>query len=797
MTKGPLAQFFDFVFSEHASRATDNKQFVERIRQEQADDLVRMIPPMSLASTAGALMTTFVMLSPERAPWLLAWFSGFLALMIYAPTARMYRRASSGTSLRRNATERLNYLGSQIMAAGVLWSIAPVLFFPGSTADQKMFMTLALSGVMGAGAIAMKAIPKFAGGFSAMMAVGFIIGVSVDSSQVSFAMVLLLSFYFTAVMHSVNESGRLFVDRLIKQFEIEKSKELFTVLFRDFEDSTSDWMWEVNAEFTINHISPQFFKDERARGFPLKGRAIRRSLKDPSVPESLRENAGMPRELLRAFVLKLPFRDVVTAVKIGKTWRYWKISGRPVQGPDGSFMGMRGACSDITERYTAESRLQFLAMHDALTGLPNRENFGHILLQSQMDLRESNTPFAILALDLDKFKMVNDTMGHQAGDEVLACVARRLKRLVSRNVMVARFGGDEFCVLVNGDDAADRARVIAATILESIADPMDITAGKVEIGCSIGIAVAPRDGTSSEALHRNADLALYRAKGEPRAAYRFFEPAMDAVARKQQELEYELRSALQREEFELYFQPLADARTGAIVCHETLLRWNSEKFGRVPPDEFIKIAEKSGLINEIGEWVIRHACKEAAKWSDECRVAINLSPRQMEGFRVLDVIASALSESGLLPSRLELEVTETALEAEPDHVAGLLRSIRALGAKISLDDFGTGYSSLSYLVRFPIDKLKIDRSFVEGVVTSSQNLAIIRAIVSLARSMNVRITAEGVETPEQAAILKEEGIDEFQGYLISRPKSAAHLNAEQAAAEKTGTTKRPVLRLVG
>ncbi|MCB1417907.1 MAG: EAL domain-containing protein [Notoacmeibacter sp.] len=797
MTNGPLGQFREFLFSDYVHKATDNPQFVARIRQEQADDLARMIPPMAMASATGALMTTFVMMAPGRVLDLLLWFGAFLALSVYVRGGRTVRKTFGIKREKRTAHQRLALLSVQIMCAGALWCVAPILFYPGSSPEQQMIMTLVVAGVMGTGAIAMKAMPNLAGAFSALVSIGLIIGVGMESASVSLAAVLLVAFYFTSVMHSVNETGRIFVDRLVKQFEIEKSKELFTMLFRDFEDSTSDWMWEINHDMSISHVSPQFFKDERTRGFPLHGRSIRYTLKDPNVPEHKRANARMPRALTEALAHRRPFRDVVAAVMIGNKWRYWKISGRPVYAPDGSFQGMRGACSDITESHSASNRLEFLAMHDALTGLPNRENFGGVLNHALETYRRSGTGFALMAMDLDKFKMVNDTLGHQAGDEVLACVARRLERFTGETVTVSRFGGDEFCLLVVGEGAERRARVMAGSILDAIAVPMEITSGKVEIGCSIGVALAPGDGVNQEALHRNADLALYRAKGEARSAFRFFEPAMDAVARKQQELEYELRSALRKNEFELYFQPLADARTGKIVCHETLLRWNSEKFGRVPPDEFIRIAEKSGLIEEIGEWVIRHACMEAAKWPDGCRVAVNLSPRQMEGFRILDVVASALSDSRLIPSRLELEVTESVLETDPEHAAGLLRSIRALGSRISLDDFGTGYSSLSYLVRFPIDKLKIDRSFVQGAESSTQNLAIIRAIVSLARTMNVKITAEGVETAEQAAMLRDEGIDELQGYLISRPRPAAHVNAEQVTEEGANTAKKKtVLRLV-
>lgn len=777
MSYRSIRNFLGFVAPDHAGAATDNPEFVTRLRRAQRRSVDSQAGSMILAHAVGALFLGAAVVQPGNIVFVLGWLTAFFILLVSIPVWRWAERRSCRNGTDPAPRQDVSFTRLRMQAAGLLWALAAVMLYPGSAGEAKILVAVAVSGAMASGAMAFHAIPSIAGIFASITGLGLVAAVSLDRSAFALPLILLLAFLFTAIMHAVNEAGRVFVQNLVRQYEQEKSKEMFSVLFRDFEDSASDWMWEVDADGRLSHVSPQFFRDSRYKGYLVGDMPLARLFRDPASVVRGDRVPRLQRTLLSHFARQAPFRDIVVAVSVAGAWRYWKLSGRPILGSDGVFKGMRGACTDITDSFEAESRLQYLAMHDAMTGLPNRENFHRAFGAALARMQSDGGQLALLAIDLDKFKMVNDTLGHQAGDEVLREVAARLRNLAAHDVMFARFGGDEFCAWVSGAGAGRRAELLAQEIVELLRQPVDLSTGLAEIGCSIGISVGPRDGLTSETLHRNADLALYRAKGDPRAAWCIFEPAMDAIARKQQDLEYELRTAIKRQEFELYFQPLVSSCTGQISCYETLLRWNSAKFGRVPPGDFIRIAEKSGLIHEIGEWVIRRACREAARWPSQASVAINLSPRQLEGFRLYDIVRSALAETGLAASRLELEVTESALEAEPDHAAGLLHRLRAVGVRISLDDFGTGYSSLSYLVRFPIDKLKIDKSFVQDAMYSEQNLAIVRAIVSLARSMKVRTTAEGVETREQAAFLRLEGIDEFQGYLIGRPKPAAQMAA--------------------
>jgi len=424
---------------------------------------------------------------------------------------------------------------------------------------------------------------------------------------------------------------------------------------------------------------------------------------------------------------------------------------------------------EITEERRREARMRHLARHDPLTDLPNR-----ILLREQMEDLQSRAErgeiMAVLCVDLDHFKTVNDTLGHAIGDEVLKEVSARLLANVRETDICARLGGDEFAVLHGPLKSPQEASALAARIVETIAEPFSVMDHQVVIGASVGIAVAPNDGCEAEALLKAADLACYRAKHGGRGTYHFFEKSMDAAVRKRRQLELGLRDALANDQLSLHYQPLYDLRTNKVSGVEALLRWRHPEQGDIPPDEFVSVAEDSGLIGKIGEWVLRQACAAAAAWPEEVGIAVNLSPVQFkQGQRLTETVISALADSGLRPRRLELEITESVLLFQMDGVLKTLHQLRDLGVRICMDDFGTGYSSLSYLRAFPFDKIKIDRSFVQDSTLSRDGSAIISAVVGLGKTLGMSITAEGVETAEQLRLVKRQGCDEAQGYLLSRP----------------------------
>ena len=418
----------------------------------------------------------------------------------------------------------------------------------------------------------------------------------------------------------------------------------------------------------------------------------------------------------------------------------------------------------IVER---EDKISHIALHDALTDLPNRKYF-----RDQLDIAlrraDENDLVAVFYLDLDNFKSVNDTLGHPVGDALLKQVTKRMESVLDGH-LIARLGGDEFAVLVDNVDNVDAITVIAEQLEKSFAESFQVEGHLMPTTTSIGIAVAPHDGDKSDMLMKNADLALYRAKQEGKGQYHYFEQEMDELARKRRETEIDLKLAIEQGQFELYYQPLFNTQQQKINGFEALIRWQHPERGLIQPIDFIPLAEETGLIVQIGEWVIKEACRQAARWPEHVRIAINISPVQFRTKGLQSILMQALSQSGLAPQRLELEITESLLIDNVTETLKSLHSLREMGVRVALDDFGTGYSSLSYLRSFPFDKIKIDRSFVVDIMTDKGSAAIIQAITGLAAALGMETIAEGVELADQVEMLHKNGCDNIQGYLLSRP----------------------------
>ncbi len=424
---------------------------------------------------------------------------------------------------------------------------------------------------------------------------------------------------------------------------------------------------------------------------------------------------------------------------------------------------------DVTERKRIEHRIVHLAHHDSLTQLPNRASFRRRI----QECLQTRTACSLLYMDLDRFKPINDTLGHPAGDRVLQVVAERIGTQLRKNDVGARLGGDEFAVLLVGCESKTDAAGVADRLIREIARPIEIDNVEVSVGLSVGIAYGSPGGVGCDLLLRNADLALYAAKQDGRGRHREYQAGMEKQLEERRQLELDLRAALSQEEFFLHYQPIVDVERNVVTSFEALLRWNSPTRGTVAPVDFIPFAEEIGLMPEIGDWVLRTACREAASWDHCVGVSVNLSPTQFAVTNLLSRVESALSAAGLQPSRLELEVTETAMITDMAHAKVVLTAFRELGVQIAMDDFGTGYSSLSFLRNLPFTRIKIDRSFIQDLGKNPEALAIIRAVTSLCEGLGVSATAEGVETEEQLNILQKEGCVEAQGYLIKRPAEAA------------------------
>jgi diguanylate cyclase (GGDEF)-like protein len=448
--------------------------------------------------------------------------------------------------------------------------------------------------------------------------------------------------------------------------------------------------------------------------------------------------------------------------------RTFQIRHRPM--PD---CGWVATHEDITEQRRSEIRIEHMAHHDALTDLANRvllnERLEHALTRAHRD-----EMVAIHHLDLDRFKAVNDTLGHPGGDKLLKLVADRLRLLVRESDTIARMGGDEFTIVQVAAGPAD-ASTLAQRMISALSEPFDIDGNQAVIGASIGIAVGPGDGLSPDELLRNADLALYRAKDDGRGTFHFFEPEMDLQMQARRIMEQDLRKALPAGQFELYYQPIVNLADNQVGGFEALIRWNHPTRGMVAPNAFIPLAEEIGLIIPMGEWVIRQACATAALWPEDIHVAVNISAVQFHSPGLTQVIVGALAASGLHPTRLEIEITETVLLQDKEQTLATLHQLRALGVRIAMDDFGTGYSSLTYLQCFPFDKIKIDRSFVKDIAENAGSLNIVRAVAALANGLGMKATAEGVENKEQLDRITSEGCTDVQGFLFSHPLPAGEI----------------------
>jgi diguanylate cyclase (GGDEF)-like protein len=509
-------------------------------------------------------------------------------------------------------------------------------------------------------------------------------------------------------------------------------------------------LYDIPAEFTVPGTSLRTILERRVR---LSG-----------------EGGDNPEEFIRSRL---------EAIASGKQWYgVNQLNGRTVavihqRLPSG---GTIATHEDITERREAEAKIAFLAHHDPLTSLPNRVSFRDAMDKALKGLERGNA-MAVLCLDLDHFKAVNDTLGHPVGDALLQAVADRIRGCIRPSDTVARLGGDEFAVVQVDAEQPVGSTVLAARLIKEISAPYNVLGHQVVIGASVGISVAPDDGSDADQLLKSADMALYRAKEDGRGTYCFFEAAMDAKMQLRRKLELDLRKAVALGEFELFYQPSVDVKANRIAGLEALIRWRHPERGLVSPAEFIPLAEEIGLIGQIGAWVLNEACHQAMRWPDEIRVAVNLSPVQFRGGTVVQDVWSALASSGLAASRLELEITETVLLQDTEATLTTLRQLRDFGVSISMDDFGTGYSSLGYLRKFPFDKIKIDQSFVRDLSDRPDSTAIVRAVTGLGGSLGMAVTAEGVETEEQLQRLMNEGCTEVQGYLFSAARPAKELDA--------------------
>ncbi len=574
------------------------------------------------------------------------------------------------------------------------------------------------------------------------------------------------------------------IDDVLARKRTEKALQESEQRFRQLVAMSSDWYWEQDEEFRFTHVTGDFTEKSGIATERVLGR--RRWDYVPALTDT-----ELGRDHVATLEAHEPFRNLeYRVVDDNGEERWFCINGQPTFDETGRFTGYRGTGSDITARKVTEQRVHHVAQHDVLTGLPNRSLLQDRLGQAVAYATRSGHQVWVMLIDLDRFKYVNDSMGHKAGDVLLMTVAARLRSSLRDTDTVARLSGDEFVVILSEHHDQPLTPDIVQRVMDSVAQPVMLGTKEFFVTCSIGVAAFPSDGTPSENLIEHADIAMYRAKKLGRNNFQFYTPAMNEESLERVRIESALRNALERNEFVLHYQPQVDLQTGRIVGMEALIRWKHPELGMVPPSRFIGIAEDTGLIVPIGAWVMRTACAQNKAWHDaglgKLRVAVNLSARQFGAADLLPGIEAVLGDTGLDPSCLELELTESLFMSDVTPAVELLHRMKSLGVNLSIDDFGTGYSSFSYLSRFPIDVLKIDRSFVNDITHDANDAAIVASIIALAHNLRLSVIAEGVETAEQLDYLRHQGCDEMQGYYFSKPLPAHEF--EQLLRQRRGLT---------
>ena len=741
---------------------TSDELLRAQVRAQQINAIVRMTPAMMAGNLILGSVVLFLAAGTPVAEFSVIWFLGLawmcaLALKSWVKTRGAPARKQASANAIKRAAFHAGFLG-------MIWGSAPFMFQNFEQSDLAATLAISITGLICVSGFVLATIPQAAIAFFIPVMVGTLVGLAMHASILTGVFSLLLVVYFALVLTASHTQTRTYVRSMLISATVEEQKKTISLLLKDFEAHSSDWLWETDDKLRIVRPSERFTQVSGKSQIELGAVTLTQFL--GSADENTHPAVGV---ILSSMEKHANFTEIEVPVVLKGETHWWSLTGMAQTGANGKFAGYHGVGSDVTFEKKADERISFLAHSDALTGLLNRAHFTEMLSQNVSRLERYGAPFALMFLDLDHFKTVNDTRGHPVGDRLLVEVSKRLKSLVPPNSTIARLGGDEFAIILNKVAKADDVEPLARSIVKDLSTPFVIDGETINIGASVGIAIAPRHGTRSDQLLRNVDLALYRAKDSGRSAFRFFEISMDSQARERRALEFDLRTALQNDEFCLYYQPLIDSESGQATGFEALLRWNHPIRGLISPAEFIPIAENSGLIKAIGDWALEEACLTASAWPGHLTIAVNLSAPQFDNARIVETVQDALKRSGLAPHRLELEITESLLIDRPDDVIAILERLRAIGVCIAMDDFGTGYSSLSYLLKFPYDKIKIDKSFIAAIETDKAACDVLRTIGALAKTLNMRVTAEGVETVEQADFLRAIACDQLQGFYFARP----------------------------
>ena len=742
------------------SQSADEGDASSPLRDTQLIARAQLSAFFATVNAVAALLVATTLFNHVSLAVLAAW-AGAVAIVNLG--AMQLARTQAITHVGRSGRKVPHWLMiGEVVGRALLFLSLPLYYFSGFDPNIQVIIASLLAG-LGIAALGLVVVPACVTAWMSCFVAGLSLVLVLARHTVPLGNMLSILFTLGVAVFGVVTVARWAFGQLKTNADVGSQSESASLLLQEYEQRGVGWLWQVDNENRVSYIS--------SRMTALLGRPSA-SILGHSLPSLLGGNAELGRVLLG----KQPFNNLEMELKTARGPRWMSIAGDPIIDTAGRFEGFRGVGSDITEVRQTQERLTHLANMDVLSGLPNRGRVRQLLGEALRVATSGNVPCAIMFLDLDGFKPVNDTFGHPKGDAVLQAVAKRLCDEVGGDGHVGRMGGDEFAIVISDAQSRTLVEGLADRIIRAIAEPYVIDQTEIRIGVSIGCAFGPIDGATVDDLILKADLALYEAKGAGRGVAKYFSSELQSEQEDRVQLETDLRNAIASKQFHLMYQPLVNAKTQKLVGFEALIRWNHPRRGFIPPPVFIPVAEECGLMMMLGEWVIEESIRAAASWPEPITVAINISPKQIVAPSLPNIVSQALSRYKVPGNRIELEVTEGIFLGDSNTTLDVMKRLRALGVGIALDDFGTGYSSIGYLNKAVFHKLKIDGSFVREAGTRPENVAIIQSIVQLAKSFRMSVTAEGVETAEDFERMRDLGCDTIQGYLFGRPLSYERAN---------------------
>ncbi|NOW46917.1 diguanylate cyclase (GGDEF)-like protein [Novosphingobium sp. SG751A] len=736
-----------------------------RLRGLQYSQLALVARARIWAQALAAIVSVLLFAPYVSHPMIGGWLGALCASLTYSvrnegQLSDADRRGMSSNEFRRQA------MGTIINA--MVWA-SPLLFFlPQAPVHLRYEFWTVLAMLMTVSAVIVPTVPLSTLLFSTIVGCGSVVGFF---TLLQPGMAGVAALFVASIALGTIEASRHFLASRLAVAGMAERNEVVSLLLREFDEDEADWLWQTDAQRRVRAVSTRFAEAMGMAPSEIEGSGFLSLLLGPGGDPRSGEGRGIERgtipglmELEEKFKARESFSNLLVRVMVQGTRRYWSLSGAPRFDDVGAFMGFRGVASDVTEQQETSEKIAYLARYDTLTGLPNRMMVIDALENALVAAREGDGQCAFLMIDLDRFKAVNDTLGHPVGDQLLSQVAERLKVLMTHNSLCGRLGGDEFCVVLRQANERTLVARLAQAIIADLSQPYFVDGHELTIGASVGSAFGPVDGGSVPALMRNADFALYRAKRNGRGMHSAFDEALRAEAEARAWLEEALRAAVERQEFEMFYQPVVDARSERLVGFESLLRWNSPELGRVSPDRFLSLAEDTRLSLPIGAWVLKEACHQVAQWPGNLRVSVNVSDKQALDPAFIDHVVTALAVSNLAPQRLEIEVTESLFQRDPALARATIERLTALGCSVILDDFGAGQASVAILCEMRFDAIKLDRALMKGAASgNAESMAMIRAAVAIADSLEMITIAKGVETPQELEIACKLGCRRLQG----------------------------------